>query len=89
MPFTYFPLTLKKFVVTAEAQNSLIKRVGKLTMFGFTQIMMVVQLNDERTTIELQTLSVSGHARNVRSILKFKHFPLRNPSKTNRIELVL
>ena len=88
MPFMYFLLTLKEFAVTAKAQKSLIERVERLSMFGFTQIRMVAQINDERTTIKLQTLSVSGHARSVRRYTKFKHFHPEN-LKTTRIELVL
>ena len=84
MPFTYFLLTLKEFVVTAKAQNSLIKRVERLNMFGFTQIKMVVQINDEKTTIKLQTLLVSGHARSVKDIQNSNIFHPENPQK--RIE---
>ena len=84
MPFMYFPLTLKKFAVTAKAQNSLIKWVERLSMFGFTQIRMVAQINGERTTIKLQVLSVSGHARSVKDIQNSNIFHPENPQK--RIE---
>ena len=81
MPFTYFLLTPKEFVVTVKAQNLLIKRVERVSMFGFTQIRMVAQINDERTTIKLQALSVSGHARSVRSILNSNIFHPEIPRK--------
>ena len=84
MPFMYFPLTLKKFAVTAKVQNSLTERVKRLSMFGFTQIKMVVQINDEKTTIKLQTLLVSGHARSVKDIQNSNIFHPENPRK--RIE---